>query len=122
MTTAADTVSVGVADAAKALDALEAGYTTAKNAIVNTLNAHIVEHQAEAAAHAAEIAATQAVLAKAVPQASPQEVAAASFILTSKSTWVGGVVNFLGKNYRYIAIGVALIIAVVGVRTGLVHL
>jgi hypothetical protein len=117
-----DIASVGVADASKALDVLEAQYSKAKDAIVATLTAHIAEHQQAAAAHAAEIATTQAVLAKAVPDASPQELQAAAFILTSHSTWVGGVASFLGKNWRYIAIGVSLIIAVEGIRSGLVHL
>lgn len=117
-----DIASVGVADAAAALDALEAQYSKAKGSIVATLTAHISEHQQAAAAHAAEIATTQAVLAKAVPNATPQELQAAAFILTSHSTWVGGVASFLGKNWRYVAIGLSLIIAVVGVRTGLVHL
>lgn len=118
----ADAASVSVADAATALDVLESQYSKAKDAIVATLTSHIQEHQTQAAAHAAEIAATQAVLSKALPQASPQEVQAAAFILTSHSTWVGAAASFLGKNWRYIAIGVSLIIAVAGVRTGLVHL
>ncbi len=114
--------TVSVADASTALDALEAQYSKAKSAIVAVLQSHIADHQKQAAAHAAEIAATQAVLTKAVPTATPAAREAAAFVLTSHSTWIAGVINFLGKNWHYIAIAGSCITVAYGLITGLVHL
>lgn len=116
--TIASTVEVGVADASKALADIEA----AKGKVVATLQAHITAHQKQAAQHNAEVAAAQALIQKAVPGSTPAQSEAAAFILTSHSTWVAGVVNFLGKNWRYVAIGAIVLGVIFAVRSGLVHL
>lgn len=72
--------------------------------LVATLTAH-------AAAHQAEVDAAQAVIAKAVPAATARASEAAAFVLTSNSK-VQGLVNFIGKNWRYVAI--ALAVGVIG--------
>jgi len=114
--TIASTVEVGVADASKALADLE----TAKTKIVATLQAHVAAHQKQAAQHNAEVAAAQSLIQKANPTATAAQSEAAAFVLTSHSTWVAGVVNFLGKNWRYVALGIIIIGVVVACHTGVV--
>lgn len=116
--TVASTATVAVQDAQKILSDIE----TAKTNVVASLQAHIAAHQKQAAQHNAEVAAAQALIQKADPTASPAQAEAAAFVLTSHSTWVAGVVNFFGKNWRYVAIGGILIAVVVAVRSGLVHI
>lgn len=114
-------VEVGIADASKALDALESQYTSAKAAIVSVVQAHIADHQQQIAAHAAEVAAAQVILSKAVPSATPTATQAAAFVLTAPG-YVQRVVSFFGKNWRYVALGLSALIIVYGVHAGLVHL
>lgn len=116
--TVASVVETGVADAQKALADIE----TAKQQVVATLQTHITAHQKAAAQHNAEVAAAQQIIQTAYPSATPAASEAAAFILTSKSTWVAGTVNFLGKNWRYVALGLIILGVVVGCHTGLVKI
>lgn len=109
-------IETGVADAQKALALLE----TQKQQVVASLQTHITNHQKAAAQHNAEVAAAQQIIQQAYPSATLQAADAAAFILTSKSTWVAGVVSFLGRNWRYVAIGLILVSVVVACHTGLV--
>lgn len=117
----ASTVETAVQDVAGELSRLETVYQQRKTQLVGVIQTHIADHQKQAAAHAAEIAAAQAVLAKAVPQASPTADQAAAFVLTAPS-WAQRVVNFVGRNWRYVVLtgivgGVAF-----GLHAGLVKL
>lgn len=86
-----------------------------KSKIVGALNAHIAAHEATIVAHQKEVSAAEAIIAKAIPAAPVQADNAAALILTSSSQ-VQGVVNFLGKNWRYVVGAIALIICAVGYR------
>lgn len=119
--TVASTVAVGVADASKALDTLESDYSSAKAKIVAVVQAHIDANTAAAAAHQAEVDAAQVILTKALPSATPTATSAAAIILTSAG-WVQRTVNFLGKNWRYVVAGVAVLVIGYGVHAGLVHI
>lgn len=105
-----------VADAQNALAALD----VQKNQIVSALQSHIADHQKAAALHAAEVAAAQNLIQQAYPNATPAQAQAAAFVLTSHSTWVSGVVNFLGKNWRYVALGLIVLGVMAACHAGLV--
>jgi hypothetical protein len=109
-------VATGVADAQKALASLDAQ----KQQIVDVLQSHIADHQKQAALHAAEVAAAQNIILQAYPNATAAQAQAAAFVLTSHSTWVSGVVNFLGRNWRYVALGVIVLGVVAACHAGLV--
>lgn len=120
MTVIAD-VEIGVADAEKALTTIESDYTTAKAKVVSVLQAHVATNAAVVAAHQAEVDAANALIAKAVPTATAKATNAAAIILTA-SPQVQGVIGFLGKNWRYVVAGVAVLIIGYGAYAGLVHI
>jgi hypothetical protein len=117
----ASTVEVGIADAAKALDTLESQYSSAKAQIVSVVQAHIDDHQKQIAAHAAEVAAAQTILSKAIPTATTTATQAAAFVLTAPG-YVQRTVNFFGRNWRYAALSLSVVIVGYGIHAGLVHL
>jgi hypothetical protein len=118
MTVSSTTTAVAVQDVTKALADIEA----AKNKVVTVLQAHITEHQKAAAQHNAEVAAAQALIQRAMPSATEAQSEAAAFVLTSHSSWVSGVVNFLGKNWRYVTLGLIVLGVIAACSTGLVKL
>jgi uroporphyrinogen-III synthase len=114
-------VTVTIANAEKALTTLESDYTTAKAKITSVVQAHVVAHQQAVAAHQAEVDAAQALLAKADPTATPKATEAAAIVLTS-STQVQGVINFLGRNWRYVVVAIALGLIIWGWHADLIKL
>lgn len=116
-----NTVETAVADVESQLGKLETAYQTEKSKLVAVITNHIADHQKQAAAHAAEIAAAQAVLAKAIPSATPAATQAAAFVLTAPG-WTQRVINFIGRNWRYIVLGGIAVGVVVALHAGLVKL
>lgn len=117
VTAVADTVA-SAAQTIAAIDAKIQGLlgdaAKAKTQVVAALTAHVEAHNAEIAKHQAEVDAAAALIAKASPASTASADQAAAFVLTSSSQ-VQGVVNFLGRNWRWVVIGVSLLIAVWGV-------
>lgn len=117
VTAVADTVA-SAAQTIAAIDAKIQGLlgdaAKAKTQVVAALTAHVEAHNAEIAKHQAEVDAAAALIAKASPATTQDADKAAAFVLTSSSQ-VQGVVNFLGRNWRWVVIGVSLLIAVWGV-------
>lgn len=119
-TSASSTVSTLVSGAASSISALDqkvsavvADVEAQKSKIVAALQAHIQAHQADIAKHTAEVNAAATIIAQANPTATTQADTAAAYILTSSSK-VQGVINFLGKNWRYVVGAAALGIIAVG--------
>jgi hypothetical protein len=108
--TAADIVA-GAASTIAALDqrvaVVVADVTAAKNKVVSALQAHVDAHNADIAKHQAEVTAATALIAQASPATTVKADTAAAYVLTSSSQ-VQGVVNFLGRNWRYV-VGVAAV-------------
>ena len=97
------TAEATIAQVQSQLASVQAAAQAKITSIVTTLQAH-------QAAHQKEVDAAAALIAKAVPTASSSATEAAAFVLTGAS-WTQGVVNFLGKNWRYgvLLAGVAVI-------------
>lgn len=113
MATVTSTVDV-VATAAGTIAALDqkvaslvGDVTKAKAQVVAALVAHVAAHQADIDKHQAEVDAATAIIATASPASTIKADTAAAYILTSPSQ-VQGVVNFLGRNWRYVVGALAL--------------
>ena len=109
MATVTSTIaSVTIADADKALTALETAFESEKSKIIAVVQQHINNHQAQAAAHAAEVSAAQAILAKALPpaQAAPSAIQAAAIVLTAPGS-VQKALGWLGTNWRWAVVASA---------------
>ncbi len=114
--TSLDTVATAastIADLDAKLQKVVAYVDAEKTKIKSALNAHIAAHAATIAAHQKEVDAASALIATASPATPAKADDAAAIILTS-STQVQGVVEFLGKNWRYIVAGVLLVVAFAG--------
>lgn len=110
-----------VATAAQTLSAIEAKVqgllgdaAKAKAQVVSALEAHVAAHNADIAKHQAEVDAAAILIARASPGTTQEADKAAAFVLTSSSQ-VQGVVNFLGKNWRYVVVGLSLAVTAYGV-------
>jgi hypothetical protein len=105
--TATGTTADLVANAATLIEQLDAKLSTA-TAEVSSAKAKIVAAlTVQQAAHQKEVDATAALIAKANPGATQKADTAAAFILTA-SPQVQGVTVFLGKNWRYVLIALAV--------------
>lgn len=117
VTSVADTVA-SAAQTLSAIDAKVQGLlgdaAKAKAQVVAALDAHVAAHNAEIAKHQAEVDAAAKLIASASPSSTAQADQAAAFVLTSSSQ-VQRVVNFLGKNWRWVVIGLSLAVTVWGV-------
>jgi hypothetical protein len=114
-------VTVTIANAEKTLASIESQYTAAKAQVTSVIQAHLTAHQQAAAAHQAEVNAAQALLQKADPTATAKATEAAAIILTSSSQ-VQGVINFLGRNWRYVVAAIALGLIMWGWHADLIKL
>jgi UDP-N-acetyl-D-mannosaminuronic acid transferase (WecB/TagA/CpsF family) len=114
--------TVTIADAEKALSALETAFEAEKAKIVAVVQQHIAVHQAQAQAHSAEVSAAQAILAKALPaaQATPTATQAAALVLTAPKT-VQKVVGFVAAQWRWFVLGGALTILGLAHHAGLLR-
>lgn len=119
MATVTSTADV-VATAASTIAALDAkvaslvgDVTKAKGQVVAALQAHVAAHSADIAKHQAEVDAATAIIATASPASTVKADTAAAYILTSSSK-VQGVVNFLGRNWRYIVVAASLAVTAYG--------
>jgi hypothetical protein len=119
MATVTSTADV-VATAASTIAALDAkvaslvgDVTKAKGQVVAALQAHVTAHQADIAKHQAEVDAATKIIATASPASTPAADQAAAYILTSSSK-VQGVVNFLGRNWRYVVGAASLAVVAYG--------
>lgn len=109
-----------VATAASTIAALDAkvanlvgDVTKAKGQVVAALQAHVAAHNADIAKHQAEVDAATVLIGQASPDSTPKADQAAALILTSSSQ-VQGVINFLGKNWRYVVGAAALAVVAYG--------
>lgn len=120
--TQADIVATAAATVA-ALDqkvqAVIADAEAVKTKVVTALNAHVAAHQADIAKHQAEVDAATKIIAVASPASTVKADTAAAYVLTSSSK-VQGVINFLGRNWRYV-VG-ALAIGVVAFGKFVLHI
>lgn len=96
-----------VASAEATIAAVQSQVSQVQTAAQTKIASVVSALQAHAAAHQAEVTAAQALIAKAVPAAPAAADEAAAFVLTGAS-WTQGVVNFLGKNWRYLVGALAI--------------
>lgn len=103
------TVTTGsvVASAEAQITAITSQLSTVQAAAASKLTELVASLQAHAAAHQAEVDAAQALIAKASPGTTGKAAEAAAFVLTG-GTQVQGLVNFFGKNWRYLVIALGL--------------
>lgn len=109
-TTAADVVA-NAASTIQAIDAKVAGLVgdaeKAKAQVVAALQAHIDAHTADIAKHQVEVDAAAKIIAAASPQTTAKADQAAAFVLTGSSQ-LQGVINAVGRNWRYFVIAGSL--------------
>jgi len=105
-----DTVA-NAASTIQAIDAKVAGLlgdaAKAKAQVVAALQAHVDAHTADIARHQAEVDAAAKIIALASPTTTAKADQAAAFVLTGSSQ-LQGVVNFVGRNWRYFVIAASI--------------
>ena len=105
-----DTVA-NAASTIAAIDAKVAGLIgdaqKAKSQVVAALQAHIDAHSADIAKHQAEVDAAAKIIAAASPTTTAKADQAAAFVLTGSSQ-LQGVINAVGRNWRYFVIAGSL--------------